>query len=180
MPAWACAPAGAYAALAFAHAHLGRELDRDEARARERASVVLNVERTWIAVALFAVLVLTRRPFWPPSWIAVIVRAFFQTSLNFSATTMALAGGGAGRTSVLGVHDAVLDARHRVARAARAGARRQWIAVASRSRAHARGAAVELAGRPHAQAVGGALRIRLGCRHRAIPSTSSAIAPSIR
>ncbi|MFO1302604.1 MAG: DMT family transporter [Burkholderiales bacterium] len=64
--------------------------------------VVLNVQRTWIAVAfLFAVLAGQRRPFWPASWIAVIVTGLFQTSLNFSATTMALAGGGAGRTSVL-------------------------------------------------------------------------------
>ncbi len=71
--------------------------------ALERADpVVLNVQRTWIAVIfLFAVLVLQRRPFWPASWIAVIVTGLFQTSLNFSATTMALAGGGAGRTSVL-------------------------------------------------------------------------------
>ena len=71
--------------------------------ALERADpVVLNVQRTWIAVLfLFAVLVWQRRAFWPESWIAVIVTGLFQTSLNFSATTMALAGGGAGRTSVL-------------------------------------------------------------------------------
>jgi drug/metabolite transporter (DMT)-like permease len=31
----------------------------------------------------------------------VIVTAFFQTTINFGATTMAVAGGGAGRTSVL-------------------------------------------------------------------------------
>lgn len=64
--------------------------------------VVLNVQRTWLAVlVLFAVLVWQRRPFWPASWLAVIVTGFFQTTVNFSATTMALAGGGAGRTSVL-------------------------------------------------------------------------------
>jgi len=33
--------------------------------------------------------------------VAVIVTGFFQTSVNFSATTLALAGGGVGRTSVL-------------------------------------------------------------------------------
>jgi drug/metabolite transporter (DMT)-like permease len=64
--------------------------------------VILNVHRTWIAVAvLFAILVRQRHPFWPTSWVAVVVTGFFQTSINFSATTLALAGGGVGRTSVL-------------------------------------------------------------------------------
>ena len=64
--------------------------------------VILNVHRTWIAViVLFAILVSQRRPFWPTSWIAIVVTGFFQTTLNFSATTLALASGGVGRTSVL-------------------------------------------------------------------------------
>lgn len=64
--------------------------------------VVFNVERTWVAVVvLFAVLVVQRRPFWPESWLAVVVTGFFQITVNFGATTMALAGGGVGRTSVL-------------------------------------------------------------------------------
>ena len=64
--------------------------------------VILNVHRTWIAViVLFAILLWQRHPFWPTSWVAVIVTGFFQTSINFSATTLALAGGGVGRTSVL-------------------------------------------------------------------------------
>jgi drug/metabolite transporter (DMT)-like permease len=64
--------------------------------------VVLNVQRTWLAtVVLFAVLVAQRRPLWPASWLAVVVTGFFQTTINFTATSMALAGGGAGRTSVL-------------------------------------------------------------------------------
>lgn len=64
--------------------------------------VVFNVERTWVAVVvLFAVLVMQRRRFWPESWLAVIVTGFFQTTVNFGATTMALGGGGVGRTSVL-------------------------------------------------------------------------------
>jgi len=64
--------------------------------------VVFNVERTWLAVILlFAVLVVQRRPLLPESWLAVIVTGFFQTTLNFGSTTMALAEGGAGRTSVL-------------------------------------------------------------------------------
>jgi drug/metabolite transporter (DMT)-like permease len=64
--------------------------------------VVYNIERTLLAIAvLFAVLLWERRPLRPESWIAVVVTGFFQTTINFGATTMALAGGGAGRTSVL-------------------------------------------------------------------------------
>ena len=64
--------------------------------------VILNVHRTWIAViVLFAILISQRHPFWPTSWVAVVVTGFFQTTVNFSATTLALAGGGVGRTSVL-------------------------------------------------------------------------------
>ncbi len=63
---------------------------------------VLNVHRTWLAVVvLFAVLILHGRPLLPPSWIAILATGFFQTTVNVGATTMALAGGGAGRTSVL-------------------------------------------------------------------------------
>ena len=61
-----------------------------------------NVHRTWLAiVALFAVLIARRGRVWPQSWRAVLVTAVFQTTINFGATTMAVAGGGAGRTSVL-------------------------------------------------------------------------------
>jgi drug/metabolite transporter (DMT)-like permease len=64
--------------------------------------VVLNVHRTWLAaLVLFAVLIFQRRPLLPPSWIAVAVTGLFQTTINIGSTTMALAGGGAGRTSVL-------------------------------------------------------------------------------
>jgi drug/metabolite transporter (DMT)-like permease len=71
--------------------------------ALERADpVTLNVQRVWVAILLlFGVLLWQRRPFWPSSWIAVIVAGFLQTTVNFSATTLALAGGGVGRTSVL-------------------------------------------------------------------------------
>jgi drug/metabolite transporter (DMT)-like permease len=71
--------------------------------ALERADpITYNIERTWVAVAvLFAVLVWQRRLRAPPAWGAVIVTGFFQTTVNFGSTTMALAGGGAGRTSVL-------------------------------------------------------------------------------
>lgn len=61
-----------------------------------------NVERTWLAtIVLFGVLFARRGRIWPHSWRAVLVTAFFQTTINFAATTMAIAGGGAGRTSVL-------------------------------------------------------------------------------
>lgn len=64
--------------------------------------VIYNIERTLIAIALlFAVMWWERRALKPQSWTAVIVTGFFQTTINFGATTMALAGGGAGRTAVL-------------------------------------------------------------------------------
>jgi drug/metabolite transporter (DMT)-like permease len=63
---------------------------------------VFNAQRTFLAVAaLFAVLALRGGPLAPPPWRALVVTAFFQTTLNFGSTTLALAGGGAGRTSVL-------------------------------------------------------------------------------
>ena len=42
-----------------------------------------------------------RRPFWPSSWKAIAITGLVQTTINFGSTTMALAEGGAGRTSVL-------------------------------------------------------------------------------
>ncbi|HUH91966.1 MAG TPA: DMT family transporter, partial [Casimicrobiaceae bacterium] len=64
--------------------------------------VTYNIERTLIAIAvLFAFMFSARRSLRPESWTAVIVTGFFQTTINFGSTTMALAGGGAGRTSVL-------------------------------------------------------------------------------
>ncbi len=65
--------------------------------------VVFNVQRTWIAViVLFGALVVAAASRCGPwhGW-AIIVTGFFQTTVNFGSTTMALAGGGAGRTSVL-------------------------------------------------------------------------------
>lgn len=64
--------------------------------------VIMNVQRTSLAVVvLFAMLAWQGGPLWPTSWIAVVVTAFFQTTLNFSATTMAVASGDVGRISVL-------------------------------------------------------------------------------
>ncbi|MEP6943644.1 MAG: DMT family transporter [Betaproteobacteria bacterium] len=63
---------------------------------------IYNIHRILVAVSvLFIVMRWEGRPFWPQSWIAVVVTGFFQTTINFSATTFALASGGAGRTSVL-------------------------------------------------------------------------------
>jgi len=64
--------------------------------------LTFNVQRTWLAVAaLFAVLLARRGRILPNSWLAVLVTAFFQTTINFGSTIMAVAGGGAGRASVL-------------------------------------------------------------------------------
>jgi len=64
--------------------------------------VLFNVQRTWLAVAtLFAVMAWQRRIAWPTAWWPIVVTGFFQVTVNFGSTTMALAAGGAGRTSVL-------------------------------------------------------------------------------
>ncbi len=64
--------------------------------------VSYNIHRTGVAIAvLFALLLGQRRRLLPESWLAVLVTGFFQTTINLGATTMALAEGGAGRTSVL-------------------------------------------------------------------------------
>ena len=64
--------------------------------------LAFNVHRTSIAVAvLFVALVARGGRMWPHRWSAVLVTGFFQTAINFGATTLAVAGGGAGRTSVL-------------------------------------------------------------------------------
>ena len=64
--------------------------------------VTYNIERTLLAIAvLFTVMIWKRQPLRPQSWIAIVVTGFFQTTINFAATTMALASGGAGRTAVL-------------------------------------------------------------------------------
>ena len=69
---------------------------------RQADPVVYNIQRTLVAiVVLFAVLLLLRRPLLPGSWWAVVVTGFFQTTVNFYATAMALAEGGVGRTAVL-------------------------------------------------------------------------------
>ena len=97
--------------LALAHAHPGR-LQRRSARGSPM-------------LVLFAALVWQRRSAAGRSrGSASIVTGFFQTTINFGSTTMALAGGGAGRTSVLVFTMPFWTLLHRVAGAARARARR--------------------------------------------------------
>ena len=65
--------------------------------------VPFTAQRTWLAVVvLFVVMAAMRIPLRPQAtWTAIIVTGLFQTTINFGTTTLALAGGGAGRTSVL-------------------------------------------------------------------------------
>jgi drug/metabolite transporter (DMT)-like permease len=93
---------GAYAVLAFLTLLWGTNWIAMKLALGNADPVVFNVQRTWLAVAaLFAYLIAVRRLRWPQAWVPVLVTALFQTTLNFGSTTMALAGGGAGRTSVL-------------------------------------------------------------------------------
>jgi len=69
---------------------------------RDADPVVLNAQRSVLAVVvLFAAMLAAGASLRPPSWRAVVITALFQTTINFGSTTMALATGGAGRTSVL-------------------------------------------------------------------------------
>jgi drug/metabolite transporter (DMT)-like permease len=93
---------GAYAALVLLAIIWGGNWVVMKLALRHADPIVFNIERTWVAViAVFAVLLWQRRPLLPESWIAVIVTGFFQTTVNFGATVMALKDGGAGRTAVL-------------------------------------------------------------------------------
>ncbi len=65
-------------------------------------AIVFNAERTVVAVvSLFAWMLATRTLARPRRWGGLLVVALFQTVLNFGGTTLAVAGGGAGRASVL-------------------------------------------------------------------------------
>ena len=93
---------GAYVALVVLTVLWGMNWVAMKAGLRFADPVAYNIARTLVAVAfLFVVMLWERRAFWPVSWVAVVVTGFFQTTINFSASVMALAGGGAGRTSVL-------------------------------------------------------------------------------
>jgi len=93
---------GAYAALALLTLIWGSNWIFMKLALQSANPVIFNVQRTWLAtVVLFAVLFWRRGSMLPESWIAVIVTGLFQTTINFASTTMAVAGGGAGRASVL-------------------------------------------------------------------------------
>lgn len=93
---------GAYVALVALTLIWGNNWFVMKLALRHADPVTYNIHRTLVAIAvLFGVLVWQRRRLLPESWLAVLVTGFFQTTINLSATTMALAEGGAGRTSVL-------------------------------------------------------------------------------
>ncbi|HSV19910.1 MAG TPA: DMT family transporter [Casimicrobiaceae bacterium] len=93
---------GAYGLLALLTLIWGLNWIAMKFALRDAHPVVLNAERSVLAViVLFAAMVASGTPLRPPSWRAVLVTALFQTTINFGSTVMALAGGGAGRTSVL-------------------------------------------------------------------------------
>jgi drug/metabolite transporter (DMT)-like permease len=93
---------GAYGALLFLTLIWGGNWLVMKFALQSANPVIFNVQRTWLAtLVLFGVLFWRRGTLLPESWLAVVVTGVFQTTINFGATTMALAGGGAGRTSVL-------------------------------------------------------------------------------
>jgi drug/metabolite transporter (DMT)-like permease len=92
----------AYAALALLTLVWGMNWIVMKAAMMHAHPLVFNLHRTWLAtLTLFAVLVARGGPLRPQALWPIVVTGFFQTTINFGATTMAVAGGGAGRTSVL-------------------------------------------------------------------------------
>jgi drug/metabolite transporter (DMT)-like permease len=93
---------GAYAALALLTLLWGMNWIVMKAALFHAHPVEFNVQRTWLAtLVLFGVLIARGGRVRPRNLTAIAVTGFFQTTINFGATTMAVAGGGAGRTSVL-------------------------------------------------------------------------------
>lgn len=93
---------GAYVALALLTLIWGSNWVVMKEALANAHPVVFNIERTWVAIlVLFGALLAQRRPLPPGDWRAAAIAGFFQTTVNFGATTMALAGGGVGRTAVL-------------------------------------------------------------------------------
>ena len=93
---------GAYVALALLTLVWGLNWVVMKAALLHAHALVFNAERTWLAVAvLFAALIARRGRLLPHSWRAVIVTGLFQTTVNFGATMLAVATGGAGKASVL-------------------------------------------------------------------------------
>jgi drug/metabolite transporter (DMT)-like permease len=94
---------GAYAALAALTLVWGANWIVMKLALTNAHPVPFTAQRVWLAiVVLFGVMAAMRVPLAPQAtWTAIVVTGFFQTTVNFGTTTMALAGGGAGRTSVL-------------------------------------------------------------------------------
>lgn len=93
---------GAYVALVLLTLVWGFNWAAMKAALMHADPLVFNVQRAWLAIAvLFGVLIARGGRVWPSSWRAVCITAVFQTTINMGATTLAVAGGGAGRTSVL-------------------------------------------------------------------------------
>lgn len=93
---------GAYAALALLTLVWGFNWVVMKAALEDANPLSFNLARTWLAVlVLFAALALRGGRWLPHSWRAVAITGFFQTTLNFGATMMAVATGGAGRAAVL-------------------------------------------------------------------------------
>jgi drug/metabolite transporter (DMT)-like permease len=93
---------GAYIALAVLTLIWGSNWIVMKEALANASPVTFNVQRTWVAVVvLFGALLAQGRSLRPGDWRAAAVAGFFQTTVNFSATAMALASGGVGRTAVL-------------------------------------------------------------------------------
>jgi drug/metabolite transporter (DMT)-like permease len=94
---------GAYVALAVLTAVWGANWVVMKLALGNAHPVTFTAQRTWLAVViLFAALAAMRAPLAPQAtWTAIVVTGLLQTTINFGSTTMALAGGGVGRTSVL-------------------------------------------------------------------------------
>lgn len=94
---------GAYVALAVLTAVWGANWVVMKLALGNAHPVTFTAQRTWLAIAvLFAALAAMRAPLAPSAtWTAIVVTGLLQTTVNFGSTTMALAGGGVGRTSVL-------------------------------------------------------------------------------
>ena len=92
----------AYVALALLTLVWGLNWSAMKAALMHAHPLEFNVQRTWLAtLVLFAVLVARGGSLRPHDLRAIVVTGFFQTTINFGATTLAVAGGGAGSTSVL-------------------------------------------------------------------------------
>ena len=94
---------GAYVALAVLTAVWGANWIVMKLALQDADPIVFTAQRIWLAIAiLFVVLAALRAPLAPQAtWTAIVVTGLLQTTINFGSTTLALAGGGVGRTSVL-------------------------------------------------------------------------------